>query len=256
MKKEDFYVYQNEFKTTENEETKDTLTKSEFHIEVAENSETEKELMDYLKKANPEHHSLNSPELADRIPTVYITATKEFWGNAYQESELYQADFNVTVDKPIHNVLTVSTNYELPEFEEIRKVLEEVMSDYEQKHYREIPEKYADVKLIDIQQKVLIDNNDFDNNGHMTKDNYTEQIEEILFRPQPDGMMEKSVVYSNIEGYDSVTPEEMETEIQKALQGNAIVAVTENGKTPITYQDWEANQHLKEIQQKQTEYTD
>ena len=238
MKKEDFHVYQNEFKTTENEKTKDTLTKSEFHIEVAENSETEKELMDYLKKANPEHHSLNSPELADRIPNVYITASKEFWGNAYQESELYLADFSVTVDKPIHNVLTVFTNYELPEFEEIKKILEEVMSDYEQEHYREIPEKYSNVKLIDIQHE---------SDG---------EIDEILFRPQPDGMMEKSVVYSNIEGYDSVTPEEMETEIQKALQGNAIVAVTENGKTPIAYQDWEANQHLKEIQQKQAEYTD
>ena len=238
MKKEDFHVYQNEFKTTENEKTKDTLTKSEFHIEVAENSETEKELMDYLKKANPEHHSLNSPELADRIPNVFITASKEFWGNAYQESELYLADFSVTVDKPIHNVLTVFTDYELPEFEEIKKVLEEVMSDYEQEYYREIPEKYSNVKLIDIQHE---------SDG---------EIDEILFKPQPDGMMEKSVVYSNIEGYDSVTPEEMETEIQKALQDNAIIAVTENGKTPIAYQDWEANQHLKENQQRQAEYTD
>ena len=133
------------------------------------------------------------------------------------------------------------------------------MSDYEQERYREIPEKYADVKTIDIQQEVKIDNNYLDNEGHRTKDNYSIQIDEILFRPQPDGMMERTFIDGNSyddAAHDSVTPEEMETEIQKALQGNAIVAVTENGKTPITYQDWEANQHLKEIQQKQAEYTD
>lgn len=224
MDNKEFEVYSNIFEIDDTSVQAETITKSIFNIEVKGNSETEKELLGYLKKA---HFSLNLAETVFQNPAVYIEAVKEYYGKNYRDSALYFANFTVMVESPVKCPVTVLGNSVLEGYDKIADVIENVIADYEKENYHHLPKKYIKVKTINIE----------------FADDYETSTNNIIFKPQPDGLIQKITVSDIVDNtvYDTITPAEMEAEIQAALQANANTTVDEASPCPvISYAKWEA----------------
>ena len=218
MDNKDFEVYSNIFEIDNTSVQTETITKSIFNIEVKSGSQTEKEILDCLKKVHP---SLNLMETIFGNPAVCIEAVKEYYGNDYKDSDLYYANFTVMVKSPVKCPVTVYGDFEF-----IAKNLKTVMADYEKKNYHQLPKKFVKVKAINIE----------------FADNYETLTDNIIFKPQPDGLIQKITVSDIVDKtvYDTITPAEMEAEIQVALQANANITVDEASPCPaISYVKWE-----------------